>query len=59
MTFVGEFMFLLANPTPDLLGAINTILAKSLYDSLLTIIVFWFLRWIEVRRKIKMASARL
>lgn len=59
LTFVGEFIFLLANPTPNLIGAINTILAKSLYDSLLTIIVFWFLRWMEVRRKIKMASARL
>ena len=59
LTFAGEFLFLLANPTPDLVSAINTILAKSLYDSLLTIIVFWFMKWMAVRRKIKMASARL
>lgn len=59
LTFVGEFIFLLANPTPDLIGGINTILAKSLYDSLLTIIVFWFFKWLQVRKKIKMASARL
>ncbi len=59
LTFAGEFIFLLANPTPDLIGGVNMILAKSLYDSLLTIFVFWFLRWTEIRRKIKMASARL
>lgn len=58
LTFIGEILFLLANPMPDLLASLNSVLAKSLYNSMLTIIVFWFLRWMEVRRKIKLASAR-
>ena len=59
LTFCGEAVFLLANPTHDLLSSLNIILAKSLFNSLLTLIVYWLLRWIEVRRKIKLASARL
>jgi len=34
-------------------------LAKSLYNSLFTLIAYWFLRWIDLRRKIKAAAARL
>jgi len=59
LTFLGEAVFLLANPMPDLLAVLNIVLAKSLYSSLLTLLAFWFLRWIEVRRKIKKAEARL
>lgn len=59
LTFVGEALFLLVNPTPDLLASLNVVLFKSLYNSLLTLIVFWFLRWLELRRKIRLATARL
>ena len=59
LTFVGEALFLLANPAPDMLASLNIVLFKSLYNSLLTLIVYWFLRWLELRRKIKLATARL
>ncbi|HOP79049.1 MAG TPA: rod shape-determining protein MreD [Armatimonadota bacterium] len=59
LTFSGEALFLLANPVADLGSSLNVLLIKSLYNSLLTLIIFWFLRWMEVRRKIKMAEARL
>ena len=59
LTFLGEAVFLLSNPTPDLLASLNVALAKSLFNSLLTLVAYWLLRWIEVRRKIKMAEARL
>lgn len=59
LTLLGEVIFLLANPVPSLAASLKIILAKSLYNSLLTLVVYWILRWIEVRRKIKMAAARL
>lgn len=59
LTFVGEAVFLLGNPTSNFLASVNVVLAKSLYNSFLTLMVFWFLRWMDVRRKIKQAAARL
>jgi rod shape-determining protein MreD len=59
LTFLGEAVFLLASPVPDLTAVLNTVLIKSLCNSFLTLIVFWVLRWVEVHRKIKKAEARL
>ena len=59
LTFAGEGLFLLLNPITDLTTALNTMLAKALYNSLLALIAYWILRSIQLRRKIKMATARL
>ena len=59
LTFVGEALFLLANPAPNLLASFNIIVFKSLYNSFFTLIAYWLLRWMEVRHKIKLATARL
>lgn len=59
LTFVGEVMFLLANPVTGFFASINVVLFKALYNSLLTLFLFWFIRWMHIRRKIKMAAARL
>lgn len=59
LTFAGEIMFLLTNPVAGFLVSLNIVLFKTLYNSLLTLILFWVIRWIQIRRKIKMAAARL
>jgi rod shape-determining protein MreD len=59
LTFVGEGIFLLANPAPDLAASVTVVFWKSLFNSSLTLIAYWLLRWIEIRRKIKMANARI
>jgi rod shape-determining protein MreD len=59
LTFAGEGLFLLLNPIPDFTTALNIMLAKALYNSLLALIAYWILRRIQLRNKIKMATARL
>jgi len=59
LTFAGEIVFLLTNPANDFLASISIVLCKSLYNSLLTLILFWFIRWMQIRQKIKKAAARL
>lgn len=59
LTVAGEILFLLANPVSSLASSITIVLWKSLLNSLFTLIAYWFFRWIEMRRKIKLATARI
>lgn len=59
LTFAGEIVFLLTNPANDFFASISVVLFKTLYNSLLTLILFWFIRWMQIRQKIKKAAARL
>lgn len=59
LTFAGEIMFLLTNPVAGFWSSINIVLFKTLYNSLFTLILFWIIRWIKVRKKIRMITDRL
>lgn len=59
LTFIGEGMFMLANPRGDLADSIIKILITSLFNAVLTLAAFWLVRGFEIRSKIKRASARL
>jgi rod shape-determining protein MreD len=59
LTFIGEGLFMLANPKSDLAGSIISILITSLFNAVLTLAAFWLIKSFEVRSKIKRASARL
>ena len=59
LTFMGEGFFLLASPPANPVAELDKILFISLFNSLLTLVAFWILKWIEVRQKIRKASARV
>jgi rod shape-determining protein MreD len=58
LTFLCEGMFFLVSPVTSLPAVLRALLAESVYNSVLTLLAFWFLQQIEVRKKIKLARAR-
>ena len=59
LTAACEGLFLLANPRAALVPAARTILGECIYNATLTLLLYWLLRSLETRHKIKMANARI
>lgn len=59
LTLVAESLFLLANPSTDIVTSIHAVLAKSLLNSLITILAYWLIKWVELRKILKLVQARL
>ncbi len=58
LTVVCELMFLLANPQPLMGSALMSIVGECIYNVLLALVVYWFMKQFRVRRKIRMAVER-
>jgi rod shape-determining protein MreD len=59
LTAVCEGLFLLANPRMALVPAARVTLGECIYNAALTLLLYWLLRSLETRRKIRLADARL
>jgi len=59
LTAVCEGLFLLANPRVPLAHAGRVVLGECIYNAGLTLLLYWLLRALETRRKIKLADARI
>ena len=59
LTAVCEGLFLLANPRVPLAHAGRVVLGECIYNAGLTLLLYWLLRALETRRKIKLAIARI
>jgi rod shape-determining protein MreD len=59
LTLVNELLFLLANPRLSPAAAFRTIGGECIYNALLALIIYWFLKHMETRRKIRLVDARL
>jgi rod shape-determining protein MreD len=59
LTAVCEGLFLLANPRVPLAHAARVVLGECIYNAALTLLLYWLLRALETRRKIKLANARI
>lgn len=59
LTVVCEALFLLGNPRPDLIIVARKIAGECLCNAIFTLFVYFALRNLDIRRKIKLANARL
>ncbi len=59
LTFVNEFAFLLANPRLAPAEALRTVAGECMFNALLALMLYWFLKGRETRRKIRLVNARL
>ncbi len=59
LTLVNELMFLLINPRLAPAIAFRTILGECLFNSLLALLLYWLLKYVETRRKIRLVNARI
>ncbi|MCE5314771.1 MAG: rod shape-determining protein MreD [Armatimonadota bacterium] len=59
LTLVCEGMFLLANPLPDFAHALRTLFGECICNAVFALFFYYFLRHLDIRRKIRMANARL
>ncbi|NLN76977.1 MAG: rod shape-determining protein MreD [Armatimonadetes bacterium] len=59
LTVVCEVLFLLGNPQSDLIVVARKIAGECLGNAILTLLVYFTLRNLDIRRKIKLANARL
>lgn len=59
LTVVCEVLFLLGNPQPDLGIALRKVAGECLSNAIFTLFVYFALRNLDTRRKIKLANARI
>lgn len=59
LTLVGDGLFLLANPRPNLTHALRTAAGECILNAGLTLILYWVLRYFDTRRKLKLVNARI
>lgn len=59
LTAVCEGLFLLTNPRFPFFIAARIVFIECLYNAFLTLILYWLLRSLESRRKIKLVNARI
>lgn len=59
LTVVCEALFLLSNPRPDIAIALRKVTGECISNAILTLFVYYALRGLNTRRKIKLANARI
>lgn len=59
LTVVCEILFLLGNPPPSLGLALRKVIGECIANGIATLFVYYLIRHLETRRKIKLANARL
>ena len=59
LTLVCEFLFLLGNPRPDMIVVASKVAGECICNAIFTLIVYFTIRNLDTRRKIKLANARL
>ena len=59
LTLVGDGLFLLANPRPDMALALRTVAGECILNAALTLILYCILRYFDTRRKLKLVNARI
>jgi len=59
LTLVCEALFFLVNPRVGLLLFLRLVAVECVYNAVLTLLLFWVLRHMEARRKIRLANARI
>ena len=59
LTFVSEGLFLLANPRPNLVLVAGRIGGECISNAFLTLLLYWVMRFLDNRRKIKLVDARI
>lgn len=59
LTLVTEGLFILANPRPGLGIVTRQIAGECVLNALLTLFLYWVMRQLEARRKLKLVNARL
>jgi rod shape-determining protein MreD len=59
LTVVCEALFLLSNPSPDIAIAFRKVAGECISNAILTLFVYYALRGLNTRRKIKLANARI
>ncbi len=59
LTVVCEVLFLLGNPRPDMVVVARKIAGECLCNAIFTLFVYFALRNLDIRRKIRLANARL
>jgi rod shape-determining protein MreD len=59
LTLVNELLFLLINPRFAPAVAFRTIGGECLFNSLLALLLYWLLKYLETRRKIRLVNARM
>lgn len=59
LTLVAEGLFLLANPRAGLVPAAGQIAGECILNALLTLVLYWVMRSLETRRKLRLVNARL
>jgi len=59
LTLVCEGMFLLANPQPDFGYVVRTLFGECIYNALVSLLLYLFLRHLDISRKIRLANSRL
>jgi rod shape-determining protein MreD len=58
LTAFCEIIFMLANPPTALLLALRTLVGECIYNVILTLVIYWFMRNARTKHKIKLADAR-
>ncbi len=59
LTLVTEGLFLLANPRPGFGAVIRELAGECILNAALTLLLYWAMRHLEGRRKLKLVNARL
>ena len=59
LTLVSEGLFLLANPRPHLVLVVGRIGGECISNAVLTLLLYWVMRFLDNRRKIKLVDARI
>lgn len=59
LTVVCEALFLLFNPRPEIAIAFRKVAGECISNAVLTLLVYYILRSLNTRRKIKLANARI
>ena len=59
LTAVCEGLFLLANPRPNLILVGRVVAGECILNALLTLCLYWLMRYVDSRRKLKLVNARL
>ncbi len=58
LTIICETMFLLANPVYDFSRVLRTLVGESLANGIISVFVYWIIRWFSTSRKIRQAYNR-
>ena len=59
LTFVCEILFLFANPRPDAPLVMRKVAGECILNGIFTLLVYYLLRHMESRRKLRLVNARI